>query len=90
MGLLRRTPIVARLVTTFVLVSLLPIGTLAALAVYESRDETPAHVEGEVDLGECGLPHQGAARSGLRPPSILARRRSKALPSAKTRAACQA
>ncbi|MDQ3992897.1 MAG: HAMP domain-containing protein [Actinomycetota bacterium] len=37
-GLLRRTPIVARLVAAFILVSLLPITTLAGLAVYESRE----------------------------------------------------
>jgi adenylate cyclase len=51
-GILRRTPIVARLVAAFVLVSLLPIGTLAGLAVYESRDEAPAHVEGAAEEAE--------------------------------------
>ena len=43
-GILRRTPIVARLIATFVLASLLPITTLAALAVYESR-EGDVHTE---------------------------------------------
>jgi adenylate cyclase len=41
--MMRRTPIVARLVAAFVLVSLLPIGTLAGLAIYESREPTEAH-----------------------------------------------
>ncbi len=44
---LRRIPIVPRLLAAFVLVSLLPIATLAGLALYESRESTPAHVEAE-------------------------------------------
>lgn len=40
MSLLRRTSIVARLVGAFILASLLPIGTLAAVAIYESRERS--------------------------------------------------
>jgi adenylate cyclase len=47
MSTLRRIPIVARLVAAFLLVSLLPIATLAGLAIYESRESSAAHVEGE-------------------------------------------
>ena len=54
MGILRRTPIVTRLVAAFILVSLLPIGTLAGVAVYESRDDTPAHVEGDEEGEPAG------------------------------------
>ena len=57
MGILRRTPIVARLVAAFVLASLLPIGTLAGLAVYESRGDAPVHVEGEAEEGEATEGH---------------------------------
>jgi adenylate cyclase len=50
---MRRLPIVARLVVAFLLVSLLPIATLAGVAVYESREPAAAHVEGEeADSGE--------------------------------------
>jgi adenylate cyclase len=42
----RRLPIVARLVVAFLLVSLLPIATLAGVALYESS-EPAAHAEGE-------------------------------------------
>jgi adenylate cyclase len=43
--MLRRLPIVPRLVVAFLLVSLLPIATLAGVALYESSE--PAHVEAE-------------------------------------------
>jgi adenylate cyclase len=56
-GILRRTPIVARLVAAFVLASLLPIGTLAGLAVYESRGDTPTHVEGAAGEGDTADGH---------------------------------
>jgi adenylate cyclase len=42
---LRRTRIVTRLVAAFVCVSLLPIATLAGLAIYESRGSETEHVE---------------------------------------------
>jgi adenylate cyclase len=45
MTMLRRLPIVARLVVAFLLVSLLPIATLAGVALYESTE--PAHVQAE-------------------------------------------
>ncbi len=50
---IRRTPIVARLLAAFIVVSLLPIGTLAALAIVESRESAPAELEG-AHAGEGG------------------------------------
>jgi adenylate cyclase len=45
---LRRIPIVPRLVAAFVVVSLLPIVTLAGVALYESHEASAGHVEGEL------------------------------------------
>lgn len=57
---LRRTPIVARLVGAFLLVSLLPISTLAGLAIYESRDaDAPSEAtaeEAEESESVAGVP----------------------------------
>ncbi len=44
---LRRIPIVARLVAAFLLVSLIPIATLAGVAIYESRESPAVHAEAE-------------------------------------------
>jgi adenylate cyclase len=44
---MRRIPIVARLLIAFVLVSLLPIGTLAVLAIWESSGGEEGHAEEE-------------------------------------------
>ena len=49
---MRRTPIVTRLLAAFICVSLVPIGTLAALAIYESRGSEAEHVEEGAALGE--------------------------------------
>jgi HAMP domain-containing protein len=43
---LRRLPILPRLVAAFVVVSLLPIVTLAGVALYESHESSTEHVEG--------------------------------------------
>ena len=51
----RRLPIAARLVAAFLLVSLLPIATLAGVALYESHEPAAAHVEGaEGERAEAG------------------------------------